>query len=340
MVINADAQNVNIPDANFKAYLVGNTAINTNGDTEIQFSEATAFTGAINCSNLSIADLTGIEAFTGLTQLYCADNQLTAIDISSCTNLLDFRCQENQLTALDITNNINLTSLYCYDNNLTSLDVSANVDLTELYCSVNQITSLDVSVNVNLTTLHFNSNQITSIDVSTNINLTLLYFTNNQLTSVDASTNASLTHFRCIGNQLTRINVANGNNNNVIDFVTIGNPNLTCIQVDDVAYSTTNWANVDATSSFSLNCFFPVSTSKLEKIATKIYPNPVQNQLFFELENEAITAITILDFSGKVVQSIANTTAKSINVANLPQGIYVLSISTKNGMSTNRFIKQ
>ena len=36
-------QNVNIPDANFKSYLVGNTAINTNGDTEIQQSEATVF---------------------------------------------------------------------------------------------------------------------------------------------------------------------------------------------------------------------------------------------------------------------------------------------------------
>ena len=40
-------QNVNIPDANFKAYLVGNSAINTNGDSEIQVSEATAFNGAI-----------------------------------------------------------------------------------------------------------------------------------------------------------------------------------------------------------------------------------------------------------------------------------------------------
>ena len=53
-------QNVNIPDANFKAYLVGNTAINTNGDTEIQVSEATVFNGGINCS--SISNLTGIEA--------------------------------------------------------------------------------------------------------------------------------------------------------------------------------------------------------------------------------------------------------------------------------------
>lgn len=33
-------QNVNIPDANFKAYLVANTDINTNEDSEIQVSEA------------------------------------------------------------------------------------------------------------------------------------------------------------------------------------------------------------------------------------------------------------------------------------------------------------
>ena len=121
-ITNANAQNVNIPDANFKAYLVGNSSINTNGDTEIQTSEATAFTGEINCSNLAIVDLTGIDAFTGLTQLYCTDNQLTAIDISNCTNLLVFRCSKNQLTALDITSNINLTTLYCNGNNLTSLE--------------------------------------------------------------------------------------------------------------------------------------------------------------------------------------------------------------------------
>ena len=35
-------QNVNIPDANFKAYLVGNPEINTNTDAERQVSEATS----------------------------------------------------------------------------------------------------------------------------------------------------------------------------------------------------------------------------------------------------------------------------------------------------------
>ncbi|MCH7534469.1 MAG: hypothetical protein IH948_01745, partial [Bacteroidetes bacterium] len=37
------AQIVNIPDANFKAALVGDPTINTNGDGEIQVAEASAF---------------------------------------------------------------------------------------------------------------------------------------------------------------------------------------------------------------------------------------------------------------------------------------------------------
>jgi hypothetical protein len=76
-------QNVNIPDANFKAYLVGNTAINTNGDTEIQVSEANAFGGDIQCQSLNISDLTGIEAFSALTFLHCYSNPLTSLDVSN-----------------------------------------------------------------------------------------------------------------------------------------------------------------------------------------------------------------------------------------------------------------
>ena len=71
-------QNVNIPDANFKAYLVGNTAINTNGDNEIQVSEASVYNGGIYLYagpgsgfglKDGITDLTGIEAFVSLTYL-------------------------------------------------------------------------------------------------------------------------------------------------------------------------------------------------------------------------------------------------------------------------------
>ena len=33
-----------------------------------------------------------------------------------------------------------------------------------------------------------------------------------------------------------------------------GNPDLDCIQVDDVAYSTANWTNIDAGTTFSTDC--------------------------------------------------------------------------------------
>ena len=131
-------QNVNIPDANFKAYLVGNLAINTNGDTEIQVSEATAFNGWMDCVGYAISDLTGIEAFTALTELWCEFNQLTTLDVSNNTALTGLRCGSNQLTSLDVSNNTALNGLVCEVNQLTTLDVSNN---TAFICNVDIINS-------------------------------------------------------------------------------------------------------------------------------------------------------------------------------------------------------
>ena len=121
---NLFGQNVYISDANFKSYLIGNSDINTNGDTEIQVSEASAFSGAIFCAGLNISDLTGIEAFTSLTELYCGGNQLTSLDMSSNTALLWLACIDNQLTSLDVSNNTALTFLDCADNQLTCLNLA------------------------------------------------------------------------------------------------------------------------------------------------------------------------------------------------------------------------
>ncbi|NQY08776.1 MAG: hypothetical protein HRT71_04580 [Flavobacteriales bacterium] len=76
------AQDVNIPDTTFKAYLVGKSYINTNGDDEIQLSEAEVI-DSIYFSNSLILDLTGIEAFTALRTLtFNYNNEITSIDLS------------------------------------------------------------------------------------------------------------------------------------------------------------------------------------------------------------------------------------------------------------------
>ena len=268
-------QNVNIPDANFKAYLVGNIAINTNGDTEIQLSEATAFNGGIYCDFMNISDLTGIEAFTNLTVVECSENQITSIDLSANTDLTSIYCRDNQLTSIDVSQNLALFGLDCGINQLTSLNVSANTALINLDCGenqittldlsqnaalsylecwVNQLTSLDLSNNTALTTLYCEQNQLTSIDVSNSIYLEAFSCVNNLLTSLDVSANTALKFFGFHNNQLTSLDVRNGNNTNLIYFNGTSNPNLTCINVDDVFYSTTIWANIDPQHYFSTNC--------------------------------------------------------------------------------------
>jgi Leucine-rich repeat (LRR) protein len=174
-------QNVNIPDANFKAYLVGEPSINTNGDTEIQVSEAAAFTGTIGCSSMNISNLTGIEAFTALTDLSCGWNQLTSLNVSQNTALTELDCSFNfELTSLDVSANTDLTYLECGVNQLTSLNVSQNTALTQLVCDNNQLSSLDVSQNTALIRLDCESNQLTSLNVSQNTALTLLYCQGNK----------------------------------------------------------------------------------------------------------------------------------------------------------------
>ena len=37
-------------------------------------------------------------------------------------------------------------------------------------------------------------------------------------------------------------------------FKTLNNPNLTCINVDDVTFSTSNWTNIDPWASFKITC--------------------------------------------------------------------------------------
>ena len=234
-------QNVYIPDANFKAYLVGNSLINTNGDSEIQVSEAATFNGEINCSNMNISDLTGIEEFTALTELHCNDNQITTLDLSNNTALFGLWCENSQLTTLYFTSNTVLARVYIRDNQLTTLDVSNMTSLYHLWCENNPLTTLDVSGDTALQHLSshllLGNNQLTNLDASNTIikdwyftantfgtNIQWLNFSNNDnLESVDLSS-LSL-------NSATTLVFANNTSLKTID---ISNNQLECFDISDI----------------------------------------------------------------------------------------------------------
>ena len=376
-------QNVNIPDANFKAYLVGNTAINTNGDTEIQVSEASVFNSYIVVQTLNITDLTGIEAFVSLTGLYCSgnqltsldvstctalallycnDNQLTSLDVSTCTVLYILRCSNNQLTSLDVSTCTTLSYLSCDDNQLTSLNLSTCTVLTQLYCNNNQLTSLNLSTCAALEILDCSNNQLTSLDVSNGIALTDLFCSANNLTSLDLSICTALTDLECYDNQLTSLdvsictaladlscsnnnltslNVKNGNNI-YMDLYAITNPNLSCIEVDNVAWSNAIWADdIDATASFSLNCSGAGISDINESNTLMLYPNPTNGDFTItglELVG-TVSSLSLTDMNGKVVK-VLDTKATKFSMASIKPGVYFLNILSENKQEVLKIVKE
>ena len=278
---------------NHSCWYLGGTPISTcnitagdfvgaNGD-QIEICKVNTITHLTDLSSKNISSLQGIECFTALKYLDCYDNQLTSVDLSQNTALIQvllndnnltslningltaltkFWCWSNQLTSLDLSTNTALTELDCSNNQLTSLDVSQNTALFVFWCFINQLQSLDVSQNTALALFICSENQLTSLDVQYNTGLLYLLCNDNQLTSLDVSYCTSMTQLICRNNQLTYLDVRNGNNYNFVPqpywqgtpWNSTNNPNLYCINVDDAAYSTANWGNIDSQQYFSNNC--------------------------------------------------------------------------------------
>ena len=91
---NCSDEIIEIPDVNFKAYLLEN--FDKNNDGNISQSEAKAVK-EIDCSNKNIADLTGIQHFINLESLDCSDNKLDDIELQDNLKLNKLACKGNNV---------------------------------------------------------------------------------------------------------------------------------------------------------------------------------------------------------------------------------------------------
>ncbi len=200
-----------------------------------------------NISSIDITNSTLLEA------LNLRGNSLSSIDLTSNTALLNLDLTGNDITNLDVSNNVLLTDLDVGGNDMVSLDISNNVSLEYLSIEGLNITTLDISNNTLLNELYFSYTLLTTLDLSNNVVLTYLECEeSNQLTDLDLSNNVALLEVLLNDNALlSNLNIKNGNNTSIVDFQTTGTPNLACILVDDAAYSSANWTDIDSTTSFS-----------------------------------------------------------------------------------------
>jgi len=307
----------------------------------------------LKCNNNGLLSLntTGLTALTYIdcsfnSRLYFAPMWAAPVLYHSSSPLLNFssntaltylNCSSNALSSLDVSENTALTYLDCSNYNWTEDEIMVEDGVT--------LSSLNLSANTALTYLNCIGNVLSSLDLSTCNELTFLDCSYNQLTSLDVSACTALTILYCFDNNLTSLNVNNGYNINMFDFqgmdgenypafLAYNNPNLSCIEVDNVAWSNANWANnIDATASFSENCSAVGILDNDESTAILAYPNPTTGTIY--LSNSA--NITLTDLSGKLLLEEENT--NQLDISSLPAGMYFLSFGEKT-KQTFKVIKE
>lgn len=172
----------------------------------------------------------------------------------------------------------------------------------------------------------------------------------NQIESLDLSKNRRLGFIDISNNSLEYLNLASGENENIVVLFIQDNPDLTCVTVDDPAYSEANWIildyyDYDEQVEWSEDCLAEdednddgdISVDELiadQGIA--IYPNPASTTLNIEIEKAS--KIAIVDILGQV-KSYHNieTGVNTIDVDHLVPGVYFIQI--ENG-KTVKFLKQ
>jgi len=75
----------------------------------------------------------------------------------------------------------------------------------------------------------------------------------------------------------------------------------------------------------------------------RIFPNPANDILSIEVASTQYFTVTILDLTGKLIiskQIEGGLENKSINIENLPKGVYIIQIQDKDTQYAKRFIKR
>ena len=148
--------------------------------------------------------------------------------------------------------------------------------------------------------------------------------------------NTGIDKLLCDFNNLYSLNVQNGNNNYFDWFSATNNPNLTCIQVDQVAYSNFAWSSdIDAQSFFSTFCGLAVDNENNSDFS--IYPNPIVNQATVLIDFASTYVLT--DIDGKVVnEGFLSPGLNSLDLESLSAGLYFININCKDEIHTEKVI--
>lgn len=314
----SQGQIVNIPDANFKTALLNHVpVINTNGDGEIQVSEALAFMGDIVVSGKNISDLTGIEVFVNIERLYCDFNKLTSLTFSNFTRLTTLDCHLNQLTTLNISNLPVLETLTCYANFLITLPLNNISSVKYLACNRNKLTSLIFDNSFALVDLDCSTNMLTTLILPNVSILRTFNCYDNLISSLTIGDAPQLQKISCNKNKLASLNIGSAPlltellcYTNSLTSLTLGNlPSLQILWCYANKLTSLSLTNVNALK--SLDCH----TNKLTKLSFSDYPSLATIDCY----NNNLDSITLTNLPAFVSITSSQNHLYSVTLNNLPK---------------------
>ncbi len=311
---------LNVSNTNLVTLDVSN---NQNLDTLYCNSIGRTFT-SINANNLP-----------KITYINCSNNTLlSSINISNCPNLKILLAKScGNLSSLSLSTNIGLEAINFSNSTIDSLDLTNNINLETVTLDRTELNSLNILGLTNLISLNIEVNNLVDLDCSTNTQIESIRANNNQLQEIILTNLSSLKTLKLFNNNLTNLDLSSSPN--LIGFDAYNNPNLNCIEVEDVSanfiFNPEN--KIDNHTSYSIDCNSQV-TSTSDDIKTTTFvisPNPVTGYLNITNSNNEL--IRIYSLTGNL---LLTSNSEKVDVSTLPRGMYMIF----QGNKSRKFMKE
>jgi len=334
-----------VPDPNFEQALI-DLGIDSEGVLDGQFLTTDAVgVSTLNIDEKNIFDLTGIEAFTDLNQLFAHNNNLSNVDLSLLPETMwTLNLGHNNLNTIDLSPIPNIVNLYLGSNNFTQIDASNLTSLFIFHLSNQNITNLNLTNCTNLFSLGCRNTALQSLDLSTCQNLAFLACFDSQLTSLDFTGNLEIEEIRTYNNPLTSISLPNNPN---LELLRVSNTLLTeldltnCSGLMEVSFISTAINQID----FSSNSFIERiwgTDSQLASLDITNNPNLIEvwcrnNNISGTIDFSNNLQLDDIDFSYNQLEEIdlsQNSALEWVFVDNNPNLQFV---NMQNGYNENLF---
>ena len=262
-----------------------------------------------------------------LHTLTISDNKLKTLDLGINVNLRWLRAERNQLRSVLFGESGLLQLVEVGKNQLTFLKLLDFPLLIELSAANNQLEWVDIPASHELQQLNLSHNSLEGgLDLSNLPRLRILWLDHNLLSTLSISNGS---------NHL----ISNAYNINLID-----NPNLNCVEVDDIAFANRMFTLRDAHTLYSEDC----SGSRIgdEQIAEdglfdeiSVYPNPTAD--YFTVSAELQGVLVIYNSAGAKVKEVKLDGESLVNISEQNEGVYLLSIldQKRKQVYTSKLIK-